>query len=241
MTNNTHIIDIFSELVASLRKTGIITNIVDNTDNTYTLTVTNVSDLSINDYITIAGSGAINTSNARVIAKSNSLNTITVSLTSGKVISTFGTWTSNKPYFYYGKDVEAANYLSYLEKSNTFKLQKFPLIYLTLDINENRDTIIKTIPSLKLYLITESQQNYTNIERLNVYKTVLIPLYEDIIENIQNNFYFVLDNKNIEHQYVERFFLGSESQNQNILNQVCEAIELTFNNLRIKQFVSKCK
>lgn len=237
-----HIIDILQNVVSNIRKSINILNIVDNNDNTYTLTLENVNYLYLYDYIQLIGCGNLSGENILISNINSTDKKITINLTSGLIISTFGQIKKNSPYFAFGKNIEVANYLSLLEKSDTFKLQKFPLIYVVLDIQENRNTLVSNeINNLRVYFIAESQQNYTNEQRLLIFKNTLIPIYQDFLTEIKNNFYFNLENnKEINHDYIERYFLGSNDKSQNVLNEVCEAIEINITNLKYKLSVFKC-
>ena len=130
-----HYIDILEEIIETLRDTSSIIAITDNSDNTYTIQVASLENLENGDYVDIENTPNFNnTSTGYVISSINSVNrTFVINRTSGLAISTFGTYTARKPYFYYEKFNPLANELSLKDKNLSFKTQKYPLIFLLLD------------------------------------------------------------------------------------------------------------
>ncbi len=109
MANETIIIyNEFKSWIDQMRYTSTITGIVDNTDNTYTITTVDVQGLAAKEYIVISDSGEINGNSQLVTEVNTSTNTFKISLTSGATISTLGTWKCKAPYSFVGYDKEVS-------------------------------------------------------------------------------------------------------------------------------------
>jgi len=148
--------------------------------------------------------------------------------------------TSNglEPYFIFGHPVEIAKRLSLKDQNAVDKFRKFPLIALLTDITESHD-----LPQLKDYvvnftaiIVTNTNKNYKSVERYtNVFKPVLYPIYEKLIQKMEESSYIHFKG-NVTHNKIDRLFWGAEAVNGNtglIFNQYLDAIQLNFTNVRI--------
>jgi hypothetical protein len=228
---NKHIIDIISDIVATLRDVLTITSIVDNANNTYTFTVSDLKDLSAGDYVKIINTTGFNEDN-QLIDSINSVNkTFTITKTSGTAIPTIkGTATLNKPYFDFGYWLEQANTLTLKGQSTTYRNQKYPLIFLQLEISETKNISeeLNSINNMTIYFIKDTREDKSSSWRLdNVFKTVLIPLYEEFLLALcKSNFTTLNRSSKVEHNYIEKHLLGISDGNQNKVNQWIDAIEI---------------
>ncbi len=137
-------------------------------------------------------------------------------------------------HFTFGHYVEIANKLSKLNRKN----QKYPLFALILDVTEREiegNTVYKAF-DFNLIIAYNTKHNYTSAKRRDeIFKLILQPLYRKLIDEMKlnRNHYFVIVNDYIDHTKYDRYFLGSESVNQNKLNDFVDAVEIEFRNIKI--------
>lgn len=224
-----HILDILDEIVESIRDANTITNIVDNSNNTYTVYTSDVKGLTINSYVKFANTTSF-TKDFYLITDV-STNNFTISETSGLTINLFGSWTALTPYFLFEKWDGAANEVSLNHFISNYSKQNYPLILVLLDISENREQLggsIYSELSLNIFIINKTEVDVTAKYRLeNNFKTVLIPIYEKLINALKNSYYTIIDNNLLQHNYTERYYQPNQ------LNDFVDAIELNLN-LKIK-------
>ena len=108
---------------------------------------------------------------------------------------------------------------------------KYPIVYLPVNFTYNfLNSSSFFEANFELYIITSSNKNYSYDSRLDsVIKTTLEPIYTDLIEEIRDNEYLKRNDRVINHEKEYLTFDKGQSQNQNQLNEVIEAIHLTFN------------
>ena len=230
ITRNIHIIDIISEVVDSLRDAAVITGITDNLDNTYTITTSDTGELANDDYINITDTLGYNFDTWKVsnLVTDTSFDISNQVQETGIAIPlTFGVWKSNKPYFHFEKFQGEANFLTLLNKDPDYRFQKFPLIFLLLDITEERTkTNINT--NLTLYFITKTDATkQASWRHTNTFKATLIPLMNNFLAALADSIHSVPQpRRRYEYTYTEKYYLGSISPDQNSLNQAVDAIEI---------------
>lgn len=135
-------------------------------------------------------------------------------------------------YFDFGNYIELANKLS---KKNRVSL-KYPLFALILDVSENEveNSQIYKSYSFNMIIAYHTEKNYSSLERRdNIFKPILQPLYKKLMYAIKTSRYFNITNNFIDHTKYDRYFLGTESNNQNRLNDYVDAIEIEFRNLEL--------
>jgi len=235
-----NIYDTFSNIIDTIRTQSIITAILDNNDNTYTITVKTVLnkyvsalDLVNSDYITISGSGNIN---GQYKIKNLTSNSFDIDKVSGTTFA-LGTYTHNKPYFDFEKWDAESNKLTVQNISKEYNLQKFPLIFMLLDVSETQSlTNVYSQISPTFFIITQTQPDKRANWRLeNIYKPLLYPIAESFKNAVLTSKHTLSESVTIER--TDRFFLGTSDNSQNNLNQYVDAIELTFNNIRLSKSV----
>lgn len=142
------------------------------------------------------------------------------------------TYGGSAVFFDHGNYIELANKLSLKNRNN----QKYPLFALIQDVTEtetSEDGVYK-IYDFNMIIAYNTRQDYTTQERLtNIFKPILQPLYRDLIEEIKSSNYFVIDREFIDHTKTNRYFLGSETPNQNRLNDYVDVIEINFRNMKL--------
>jgi hypothetical protein len=152
-------------------------------------------------------------------------------------------WKAKKPYFDYEKILGESNTL--LEKTNSaiYRLQKYPLIFLPLDIEQERDVdsaIQIQLKNVIFYILTSTENNnqYANWRLTNIFKTILIPIYEKFFEAIKISPYIYDKNNLINHLYIENYL--QSDNNNNIFNEYTDAIQLRFSNISLINLSSSC-
>lgn len=227
-----HIINILEQIVENIKEESNILNIVDNDDNTYTIQTNNLKSLQIKDFIKILGNPDFQ--DYYEISKIDNLqNNITIKSAKGKNISDFTKWKAAKPYFIYEKWMGVSNEILLNHITNKYTKQNYPLIFLLLDIYEKRESNISNIlteAEIRIFFINNTLSDVNSKYRLeNNIKINLIPIYENFLNELKSNTYIIKNPfQNIEHTYVERFFLGNETKNQNKINDYVDCIECNF-------------
>ena len=199
------LVDIFSDIVASMRASGTITLITPSgTDSV----ITSVNSL-------VAGE-VISMDDVDYIVKSPTSLQFTVS---GTV--TASTWTALAPYYEYGHPKEISNILSDKDDNEKKKYQKYPLIAFYTDVRIKHGDA-KNYGELKrqfMSIIGQSDKSYSSVQRYeNVITPILIPLHKALVKKIQSSKYFTGTNPELNYEEVERPFWGSSSKYGNVAN-----------------------
>jgi hypothetical protein len=134
------------------------------------------------------------------------------------------------PYFMFGHLAEINQRLVLKDRGKNSKFEKYPLIALRSDIIEQNSGGLSSY-NLNVAIFTKTSDGLNAEERLEqVFKPVLIPLYDLFIEQLRKSGLFVWVGHPIpEHTYVERPFWGTQNEQQNlkrILNDPVDCIEL---------------
>lgn len=224
-----HILDILDEIVDSIRDTSTINNIVDNHNDTYTITTNDIKELTINTYVLFKNTA--NFTKSFYLITTVLGNTFTISETSGLTITTLGTWKALAPYFLFEKWVGAANEVSINHFVTNYTKQNYPLVLALLDITEDREQMGGSVYSefqINFFIINKTEIDSTAKYRLeNNFKTILIPIYEKLMTALKESYYTIIENNLLPHSYTERYYQPNQ------LNDIVDAIELNMN-LKIK-------
>lgn len=147
------------------------------------------------------------------------------------------------PFYDYGHRQEIANKLTAKDSEDApFKYQKYPLIALRLDTEEERDGKMIHF-NLNIAIIASTDPLYSSNERYDkVFKPVLYPIYSEFIRLLGEIGLFTWGNGQIEppHTKIDRLYwgtAGSEGNESNIFNDSLDAIEIL--NLKLSQPI-KC-
>jgi len=233
-----HIVDIICEVVDSCKTSGLVVTLTDNGDNTYSIVTPSTTGIDVGRYISFLNTTNFTKSFYLVLSKTS--NSFKISESKGVVITKLGVWVTLQPYFLFEKWLGAANEVSLNHIVSNYTKQNYPLVFLLLDITENRGDNVSIFSEvrIKVFFINQTVIDVDANYRLqNNFKTILIPLYEKFVAGLNNN-YYVFNNQLIKHTYTERFYLGSAGVNQNALNDAVDAIETEFN-IKIKN-VTNC-
>lgn len=217
---NTIMINVFDELVTSIRETGVIDSIQE-IDNTSVIQSKNkLSEMEV----------------IKVNNKDYDVSNVTPTSFTIKAIGlTEGlSWTSNQPYYEFGHPKEIANILIEKDKQKApFSYKKYPLVVLFTDIGIYKDDpkIEGKIKKLYLAIINFSNVNYSSKERYdNNIIPILYPIYNKLIKKIKSSQYFIGVNPIVKHTLTEMPFWGSVSKYGNIsnmFNDPLDAIQIT--------------
>jgi hypothetical protein len=147
-----------------------------------------------------------------------------------------------KPYYEFGHRLEIADLL--LKKNNNqFKYNKYPLIALRLDVEEDIKAGLVDV-SLNIAILTATDKNYTAQQRYdNVIIPVLFPLYKAFMKALNQSsiFYWKDMSGDPPHKRIDRPYWGTqfmEGNEKNIFNDPIDAIEIL--NLQMTKKQYKC-
>jgi hypothetical protein len=166
---------------------------------------------------------------------------VNVTSTSFDIISSsnppvIGGYKSVEPFFMFGHRREISNRLLQKDRDEVYKFQKYPLFALRLPISETVTFDYLHEVELNLAILAFTQKNYRAQERYdNVIHPILMPLYFDFLEKIQNSGEIVGLGRP-EHTKVDRLFYGVselEGNEKYIFNDPLDGIELIDLNLKI--------
>lgn len=156
------------------------------------------------------------------------------------IFETIVTGMDSAPAFSFGYWPEVRQDLMLKGRDKTNDGTKYPLIVMGTDFEEKRGYTYLAEINPKFYLIAESKQNYSTPERIdNVYVPMLYPLYEEFIEALKGSSRVHPGNGGKEFIHTKRdlFYMGfaKEGANQNQLNDILDAVELSFPSIIISK------
>lgn len=222
--SSTILTNVFDELVASMRETGVIGSVVE-TDGISVMQ--SVNALSENEVVVING------------ADYTVFNVSTIGFSvEGTGLS--GSWVSQSPYYDYGHLKEISNKLIKMDTETApYSYKKYPLIALVTDIEiDEGDPIVEGIVrNLFLVIINNTQEEYSSKERYeNNIIPILYPLFEELKKKIKSSKYFIGVYPKINLKRKEMPFWGSTSKYgniKNITNDPLDAIQIRITELKI--------
>ena len=215
--NSISVVDIFAQVVANLRDSGIVASVVD-VDGYATISSTNkfkegdIVNINSVDYEIEEA----NTATFKVLAVAG-------------VINDDDSWAALAPYFFHGHPVEIANRLANINMSSGLeRFKKFPLIALIQDFKESyKDKrYYCQIPEVILSIINTTLSTYQSEQRYSEnFKPYIYPLYNDLIHELKHCGWFF----NIEYDAIDNLFYGTPSKYRNeelVLNEFVDAREV---------------
>ena len=148
-----------------------------------------------------------------------------------EIVLSVATRYGSNVYFEFGHPIELNNVIK--QKDEVRQLQ-YPAVFLFTDINENRNiqgrwaTINPT-----LVIVNETEQTYLASQRLeNSFKPILYPIYELLIQEIENSSYF--SGTFLNHGKRDHYFYGSDmNEGKSAFDQKFDAIEVTIKDLLV--------
>ncbi|MCP4762029.1 MAG: hypothetical protein GY870_09610, partial [archaeon] len=117
--------------------------------------------------------------------------------------------------------------------------EKFDLIWLLNHSPESYETeindIYKTVDYVLIF-VTDSKRKYTSIERLtNSFKARLNPLFQLFIETLKESDYVLFNpGEEIGGNLTPYYFYGHEQKNENVVNEITDALEFS-NKIKLKK------
>lgn len=153
-----------------------------------------------------------------------------------------------EPYYMPGHPREIANRLNLKDRDSVEKFQKWPLIYLLTDIKQSHGefkNVLYELDSITVYIINPTNKNYTTPERIeNVFKPILYPIYNILLDKINESRAIAKNSVDINHDHYDRYGWGNETVYGSeglIFNQYLDAMELVFNNMQVYKEVNQCQ
>ena len=134
--------------------------------------------------------------------------------------------------YLYGSAKEIQQMLVEASKEPAIREHKYPLLILftPVDIDVDSGLGIDYQTVLNLVIVTDTEKTYHTHERIeNVYKPVLWPLYESLMNHIRLSGLFDIDSSGrIPHTETDRFFYSPlPAHDQNVFSAVLDAVEIT--------------
>lgn len=216
------IVDNIGQMIDSMRSTGVIT--ASNEISTGVYTIDSVNELNNDEYITIDS----------IDYKIESVTATTFNINAATGLDFIGlSWKSKAPYYQYGHIREIVKVISEKGKSKVLKYQKFPLIILPQDFEEDMQEMYSDA-TLDLIILNLTQPNYVAADRYeNNFKPVLYPLYAKLKRAIDVSSY--VDWVEPDHNKTDRLYWGNAGlygNDGNIFNDWIDAVEI--NNLQLR-------
>lgn len=141
-------------------------------------------------------------------------------------------------HFEFGTGLEIIETLQQLTDIDPFS--KYPLVALFLDVDEtmsNEIGIYSEIPKLRMAIVTGTEQTYKAAQRDEVtFKPILIPIYQELVYQMGLSCAFMTPYEGLEHDMTRNYYWGRNGlygKDGNIFNDKCDAIEITFRDLKI--------
>lgn len=147
------------------------------------------------------------------------------------IVSTM-TWSNKAINFKFGYWTTVANELLTDGKSPSLAAQRFPLIYLHADFEENIIDYRTIRINPTFYIITQTEVKYNIDQRFElIYKPCLYQIYIDFIKAIKHSGKLIVTKPEILHSKKDLFYLQNLSSTQNNLMSIVDAVELKFDQL----------
>jgi len=150
------------------------------------------------------------------------------------------------PYYLYGHPLDINNVLTQKAKSPEFRYKRYPLIALMQDFTETHDSFayFYTV-SPKILILNYTEQNYNSKQRYeNVFKNILYPIYDELIQNIlDSNLIDVTVIEDLTHTKTDRLYwgkVGIQGSQGKIFNDFLDAIEIDFTELKVIRQLEPC-
>lgn len=145
---------------------------------------------------------------------------------------------SDKPYFVYDTLPKFKERIAATEKSGALKFRKYPLIYLQMPFTENYDVDYPLLyeATCTIYILNRTRPE-PNAERRydDVFKPVLYPIFESLIEELCNQWEVQTGGKRKPLSYSKRDLMYWGEGEANVSTDIVDAIELTNLKLGILQ------
>lgn len=227
-----YIPDEIKKIIDSITLSGDITNI-NEVGGISELTITNFQELIAGMII------QINNKNYQILSINN--NVISINATD----LTATEWALAINYLY-GHRTEINEILTNKESNADTKFKNFPLIWLDLDIEEdkNTSTLIESESKIILVFVYKTKKEYTaDIRLTDNFKLILQPLLDLFMLKLNNDEFTPMFVKKygetISYKKVDRYFYGSNDKNKSVFKTLTDAIEIEID-LKFKKNFKNC-
>lgn len=141
-------------------------------------------------------------------------------------------------YFQFGYWPEVSVILQDLGQSKTgLQNTRYPFIMLSAGWREQKETelgIYAEIRDLQLYIVAESQKNYSTAQREElVFQPVIMPIYDQLIEGLKNHVALEVPFNEFPHEIQKLYYLRNMEANQNQLRNYVEVLQVSPELLRV--------
>jgi len=233
-SDNIVIVDLFKDVVNSMRESSTITSFSD-VNGRYTLTTKN--NLKDNDVVTIE--------NVDYLVASPIETQFEIDADTGLDFNN-KTWVAKAPYYMHGHPIEIVNRLNKKNKGGIYSYQKYPLIALFQDFEETIDSELVNYASISPTLIianlTRPEIDASDRYDRN-FRDILYPIYYDLLDKLYKNRSFNIRHPMaISHTKIDRLYWGTQGgqgNEANLHDEYIDAIEINFSDLNILE--TRCK
>jgi hypothetical protein len=238
--NSLHIPTLIKEIIEGMRYYSSITCFTAVTGG-YRISTPDTKDLSNGDYVTISGTTNFD---GEYCISSLVKDTSFVIEKTGTYSTETGVWTANKPYFIYGTIREVTNTLTEKDKSNTRKFQKYPLIVLLLDIDEEKGLLnVYSELECRMWICNTTNKEWTSEQRTDGnFIPILLPIYERLMTELESSQYLIVDRlRGIPHKKTDRYYWGEDDHTTHVFNDYIDGIDIQNLKLQFKKQFNSCK
>lgn len=148
-----------------------------------------------------------------------------------------------EPYYDYGHIQDILTKLTNKDRHDVYKFQKYPLICLITDIEQNYNTDQGILYEFqpRILILAKTDKNYTSQERTeNIFKNTLYPIYNQFMIDLVDYGHFDFNTTNyIPHLKTDRYSWGSSGVFGNlgvIFNDYLDGIELIFDPIKVRRY-----
>jgi hypothetical protein len=139
--------------------------------------------------------------------------------------------------YQYGYVNELKETLKDYDKTTTYAVQKFPLIYLVQPFTITRGNFryFGKANSLEIFIINETVQDKKAVQRMtDNFKAVIYPIYRELIKQIAKSTVFMESSiGKIPHKTTDMYYWGDQQQ-EKMINDVFDCMYINGLNLTIK-------
>lgn len=142
-------------------------------------------------------------------------------------------------HFQYGTGLEIIDTLNAMSQNDS-NVDKYPLICLFLDVNEEFGTepgIYSTIPTLRVAICNDTKSDFKAKQRDDEnFKPILTPIYQCLLRQMNYSKAFKAVSLDFRHDAKRNYFWGREGvygKEGATFNDKLDAIEITFRDLKI--------
>ena len=158
-----------------------------------------------------------------------------------RVRALYDTDNNLQPYYDHGHPISIRNKLTAKDGNKVYKFRKYPLVALIQDIPEAhlQDLAFAYEFTPRVVILAPTDKNYTEQERYtNVFKTILYPIYELLINEVLDYELFYFDSY-VAHEKYDRVYWGTSNIFGNEatgFNDYLDGIELIFEPIKVKRY-----